>query len=147
MVSVVTEQILVPAGVQEVWNLLADTLRMLALDPMIESYEPENGALEEGTLNRVTSRIGPWRARMTTRTETLDSPHRAVFVSVVPRRPVRVRVEDTLSPVSSGTLYTAKLTVEPTRPVGRLLAPLIARFMARSRRQMMRRLAEELKPT
>ena len=146
MVTVVTERALLPAGVEEVWDLLADVPRMLALDTMIESYEPEHGALEEGTLNRVTSRIGLLRLRMTTRTETLERPHRAVFVSVSPRRPVQVRVEDTLSSAGSGTLYTVRLTVEPTGVVGRLLAPLVARLMGRSRRRLMRRLADVFRP-
>ncbi len=147
VVTVVTEQIQFPTDVQQVWNLLTDTPRMIALDPMIESYEPENGVIEGGTLNVVTSRIGPLRLHMTTRTEILEPPHRAVFVSVVPRRPVQVRVEDTLSPVYGGTLYTVRLTVEPAGVLGRLLAPLVARFMARSRRRLMRRLFEELKPS
>ena len=144
MSEAVVERVL-PVEPQALWDVLSDTSRMLRLDPMLESYEPENGALEEGTLNRATSRLGPLRLRMTTRTEVLEPPFRAVFVSVTPKRPARIRVEDTLTSVEGGTSYAIRISVEPVGVAGRLLAPSLARFMARSRRQMVERLAADLR--
>lgn len=127
------------------WALLSDTPRMVALDPLLVAYEPERGTLEVGTLNRVTARVGPFRTRLTTRTEALEPGRRAVFVSVRPRFPVRVRAEDTLEPTGAGCRYTVAMTVTPTLPViGHLLAPLIARRIARQRQQLIGRLREEL---
>ncbi|WP_052667021.1 SRPBCC family protein [Nitriliruptor alkaliphilus] len=131
--------------VAEAWALLSDTPRMIAVDPLLVAYEPERGVLEEGTLNRVTARVGPFRARLMTRTEVLEPGRRAVFVSVRPRFPVRVRAEDTLEPTGSGCRYTVAMTVTATLPVvGHLLAPLIAWRMARQRQQLIGRVREEL---
>lgn len=120
---------------------------MVALDPLLEAYEPERGHIEEGTPNRVTTRVGPLRLTATSRTEVIAAPHRAVFVSVQPTRPVHVRTEDTLEPDADGCRYTVTSTLTPTVPViGPLAARLMARVVARSRRELMRRLREALTP-
>ena len=137
----VREQVVLPATVDEAWAFLADTPRMVALDPLLVAYEPERGVIEEGTLNRVTTRIGPLRTTMTSRTEVLDPPSRVVFASVRPSRPVHVRTEDTLEPLGQGCPYVVTATLTPTVPVvGQLAARLMARAMARSRRELMQRL-------
>lgn len=46
-----------PIELQALWDVLSDTSRMLRLDPMLESYVPENGDIQVGTLNRATSRL------------------------------------------------------------------------------------------
>jgi hypothetical protein len=136
-----TASVELPLSVEQAWAVLSDTPRMIALDPLLEAYEPEHGTLREGTLNRVTSRLGPWRMVMTTRTEVLDPPHRAVFVSVAPARPVRARTEDTLEPSPDGCRYTVVVTVKPTLPaVGHIAAFVAAAMMGRSRRRFMDRL-------
>ena len=94
-------------------RLFPQLLKVLrkALDPLLESYEPENGVMEVGTLDRVRSRAGPFSAVLTTRTERLEPPSRAVFVSVRPARPVHVRSEDTLEPTGDGCRYRVVFTV------------------------------------
>jgi hypothetical protein len=139
-----TAQVVLPLTVQQAWALLGDTPRMVALDPLLEAYEPERGAIEAGTLNRVTARLGPFRFRLTTRTELLEAPRRAAFVSVSPSRPIRLRAEDTLEPVEGGCRYTMTATATPTlAAVGHVAARLVPRIMARSRRRFLRRLREE----
>jgi hypothetical protein len=127
-----------PVPVEEAWAALADTPRMVALDPALDAYEPELGTIEAGTLNRVRGRVGPFPTTLVTRTELLEPPTRAVFVSVTPSRPVRVRTEDTLEPVDGGCRYRVTVTVTPTVPViGPLAARLLAVMMMRSRRRFM----------
>jgi carbon monoxide dehydrogenase subunit G len=133
--------VMLPVSVEKAWAVLSDTPRMIALDPLLERYEPEGGTIQEGTLNRVRARFGPFRATMTTRTELLEPPHRAAFVSVSPSRPFRVRTEDTLQPVEGGCRYRVTVAVTPTMPVaGRPAAWLLARTMVRGRRRFMARL-------
>ena len=122
-------EVVLPVSVEEAWAVLSDTRRMVALDPLIDAYEPEHGTIEAGTLNRVRSRLGPLRTTMTTRTELLEPPYRAVFVSVSPSRPVQARTEDTLEPANGGCRYRVTVTVTPTLP---LLGPLLARVMIRT---------------
>ena len=147
MASAVTAstEVGLPVSVEQVWALLSDTPRMVALDPALDSYEPEHGTVEAGTLNRVRARLGPLRTSMTTRTEELEPPHRAVFVTVAPSRPVRARTEDTLEAVAGGCRYRVTITVTPTLP---LLGPLVARASIRTilagRRRFMKRLRAEL---
>lgn len=130
-----------PVPVEQVWRLLSDIPSMVAIDPAVEAYEPDGGTLAEGTLNRVTGRMGPLRTRMTTLTEVLDPPRRAVFTSVVPSRPVTARTEDMLESTTAGCRYTVTVTVTPTLPVvGHLAAVFLARYMVRSRRVFMDRL-------
>jgi hypothetical protein len=125
--------------------VLSDTPRMIALDTLLDRYEPEHGTIEAGTLNRVTARIGPFRTTMTTRTELLQPPRRAVFVSVSPSRPVRARTEDTLDPVDAGCRYRVTITVTPTLPVlGPLAARVLIRTMVRGRRRFLARLHTEV---
>ena len=143
----VREQINLPVPVAAAWAFLGDTPRMVALDPLLEAYEPERGHIEQGTLNRVTTRIGPLRMTATSRTEVVDAPHRVVFTSVQPSRPVHVRTEDTLEPDGAGCRYSVTSTLTPTVPVvGPFAARLMARLIARSRRELMRRLREALTP-
>jgi hypothetical protein len=73
---IVSEQVLLPTSVEEAWAFLGDTPRMVALDPMLVAYEPERGVIEQGTVNRVTTRIGPVRTTVTSRTEILDPAER-----------------------------------------------------------------------
>jgi hypothetical protein len=114
---------------------------MVAIDPVRDRDEPESGEIEQGTLNRVQTRLGPLRARVTTRTKVLDPPHRAVFVSVAPSRPVRIRTEDTLEAVADGCIYRIMVTVTPTVPVIRRLAGwALVRMMVRGRRRFQARL-------
>ncbi len=82
----VSEQVLLPVAVEDASAFLSDTARMVTLDPLLVAYEPERGVIEEGTLNRVTMRLGPLRLTSTSRTEVLDPPQRVVFVSVHPKR-------------------------------------------------------------
>jgi carbon monoxide dehydrogenase subunit G len=133
-----------PVAPEALWNVLSDTGRMLDLDPLLVSYEPETGEVKEGTLNRATSRIGPIRMTMTTRTEVLAPPTRAVFVSVRPSRPAVVRVEDTLIAADGGTVYRITISAKPVGLLGIIAAPLLVRMMARSRRQLLDRLAAQL---
>ena len=67
-------EVILPVSVDEVWAVLSATPRMVALDPLIDRYEPENGVVEEGTLNRVHRRIGPFPVRLVTRTELVEPP-------------------------------------------------------------------------
>jgi hypothetical protein len=130
-------------SVEQAWAILADTPRMVDLDPLLISYEPENGAMEEGTLNRVRSRVGPFPATLTTRTEILEPPHRAVFVSVKPSKPVHVRAEDSLEEAADGCRYRVVLTVTPTLPgLGPLAARYVAGRLAQSREHLMPRLRD-----
>jgi hypothetical protein len=139
-VSASTEVVL-PVSVEAAWAVLSDTPRMLAMDPSLDRYEPEHGTIERGTLNRVRARFGPFRAWMVTRTERFEPPHRAVFVSESPSRPVRARTEDILEPVGSGCRYRVTVTVTPTVPlVGGLAAWLSVRMMVRARRRFLGRL-------
>jgi hypothetical protein len=62
----VSEQVLLPVSVVRAWVYLGDTARMVARDPLLESYEPEQGVLVEGTTNRVVSRVGPLRVSLVT---------------------------------------------------------------------------------
>jgi carbon monoxide dehydrogenase subunit G len=133
-----TASVVLPVPVEEAWAVLADTPRMVALDPALDAYEPERGTMEAGTLNRVRGRVGPIRTTLVTRTEELDPPTRAVFVSVRPSRPVRARTEDTLEPVEGGCRYRVTVTVTPTVPVvGHLAARLLAATMMGGRRRFM----------
>jgi hypothetical protein len=136
-----------PVSVQDAWAVLSDTPRMVALDPLLVSYEPENGVMEEGTLNHVRSRVGRFPVSLTSRTERLEPPHLVVFVSVRPARPVHVRTEDTLEQVDGGSRYRVEFTVTPTVPV---IGPLAARFVAaqlvRTREALMERLRDVLIP-
>jgi carbon monoxide dehydrogenase subunit G len=134
-------EVMLPVSVEEAWAVLSDTPRMVALDPLLDRYEPERGRIEAGTLNRVRTRLGPFRATLTTRTELLEPPRRAVFVSVSPSRPVRARTDDTLEPANGGCLYRATITVTPTLPLfGPLLARVMIRRMVAGRRRFMERL-------
>jgi hypothetical protein len=141
-VAVVTStEVTLPVSVEQAWAVLSDTPRMISLDPLLDRYEPEGGTIEEGTLNRVRARFGPFRTTMTTRTELLEPPNRAVFVSVAPSRPVRVRTEDVLQRVEGGCRYRVTVTVTPTVPVvGRLAGWALARTMIRGRRRFQARL-------
>jgi carbon monoxide dehydrogenase subunit G len=140
-----TAEVALPVPVDEAWAFLGDTSRVVALDPVLVAYEPETGTVEEGTLNRVTARVGPFRTVMTTRTEVLEPPHRAVFASVSPSRPVRVLTEDTLESTERGCRYTVTMTITPTVPVfGHLAAKLIGPMMIRGRRRFMERLHTSL---
>ena len=137
----VSEQIILPTTVEDAWAFLADTPRMIALDPLLVAYEPERGVIEQGTLNRVTTRIGPLRTTMTSRTEVVDPPSRVVFASVKPSRPVHVRTEDALEPAGQECRYIVTSTLTPTVPgIGQLAARLMARVIARSRRRFMERI-------
>jgi hypothetical protein len=132
-----------PVSVDRAWAILSDTPRMVDMDPLLVSYEPENERLEEGTLNRVRSRVGPFPATLITRTEILDPPHRAVFVSVRPSRPVHVRTEDSLEEADGGCRYRVVFTVTPTVPgLGPLAARYVAGRLARTREQLMARLRD-----
>jgi hypothetical protein len=133
------------ATCEELWAVLADTPRMVAIDPLLERYEPETGTIQQGTSNRLTARFGPVRSRLTTFTEVLEPPHRAVFVSVTPSRPVRVRTEDLLEPLEGGCRYRVTITAVSTAPgIGPLAAALVPRVMARSRSRFMQRLRTAL---
>jgi carbon monoxide dehydrogenase subunit G len=140
----VSEQVMLPVPVMRAWEYLGDTARMVELDPLLESYEPEGGAISQGTTNRVVSRLGPLRMRLVTRTTVLDAPHRAVFESVKPRWPLRVRTEDVLIEHREGTLYRVTSTVRGAGPIGAMLARPVARRMMRTRRQLMERVRQEL---
>lgn len=138
-------QVVLPVPVEQAWAVLSDTPRMVALDPLIDSYEPENGAVEEGTLNRVRSRIGPFPARLVTRTEVVDAPHRVVFESVSPSRPVRIRSEETLAALEDGCCIRVRISVTPNLPlVGPLFARLVIRTMLTQRRRLLERLRLEV---
>jgi uncharacterized protein YndB with AHSA1/START domain len=138
-------EITLPAPVEQVWALLADTPRMVALDPLLVAYEPEHGVIEAGTTNRVTSRVGPVRTTLVSRTEALEPPHRAVFVSVSPSHPVLVRAEDRLEAADGGCRYRVTFTVTPTTPLlGAPVARLVLRQLTRTRRGLMERLLVEL---
>jgi carbon monoxide dehydrogenase subunit G len=140
-----TASLVLPVPVEEAWAVLADTPRMVALDPLLDAYEPERGVMEAGTLNRVRGRVGPLRTTLVTRTEVLEPPTRAVFVSVKPSRPVRARTEDTLEPAEGGCRYRVTVTAIPTVPaVGHLAARLLAGTMVRSRRRFMANLRTAL---
>jgi hypothetical protein len=155
----VSEQVLLPVPVEDAWAFLSDRPRMVALDPLLVAYEPERGVIEQGTLNRVTMRLGPLRLTSTSRTELLDPPHRVLFVSVQPARPVHVRTEDMVEPVGDGCRYTVPSTLTPTLPLYRhehahadaaahrpARGPVHGRAIARSRRQLMNRLRSALAP-
>ncbi len=137
-----TVDCVLPVQREELWALLSDPDQMLKLDPMLESYEPETGQIAVGTTNRAVSRFGPFRMSMQTKTQVLDRPARAVFESVQPAKPVRVTVEDTLSAEADGTRYTIRVSAQATVPLGRVVAPLLGRFMLRSRRKLLDRLAK-----
>ena len=70
----VSEEVILPVAVIRACEYLGDTARMVELDPLLESYEPECGVISEGTTNRVVTRLGPLRMRMVTRTTVLDPP-------------------------------------------------------------------------
>jgi hypothetical protein len=134
-----------PVPVERAWALLADTPRMVELDPLLLAYEPEGGTMAEGGLNRVTSRLGPLRVRLTTRTEVFDPPGRAMFASVAPSRPVHVSADDRLDPTPTGCRYSVSFVVTPTVPVvGDLAATVVLRRLVSTRRRLMARLREEL---
>jgi hypothetical protein len=134
-------EVVLPIAVEDAWAVLSDTPRMVTLDPMLDAYEAERGTIQAGTLNQVTARFGPLRTRLTTRTELLEPPHRAVFVSVSPSRPVRARVEDTLEPAKGGCRYRVMITLTPTLPLfGPLLARVMIRTMVAGRRRFVQRL-------
>ena len=144
VVAAFTELVL-PVPVDQAWAVLSDTPRMVALDPLIDSYEPENGVVEEGTLNRVRSRIGPFPARLVTRTEVVDPPHRVVFESVSPSRPVRIRAEETLEALDDACRIRVRISVTPNLPlVGPLLARVVIRTMVTQRRRLLERLRLEV---
>jgi hypothetical protein len=133
--------VVLPVPVEEAWGVLSDTPRMVALDPLIDRYEPELGTVQAGTLNRVRGRLGPFPTRLVTRTEVIEPPRRAVFVSVAPSRPVQVRAEETLEPVDGGCRLRVTVTVTPTmRVVGPPAAWATARLMVRARRRFLARL-------
>ena len=138
-------EVVLPVSVDAACAVLSDTPRMVALDPALDSYEPEHGTVQAGTLNRVRAHVGPFPATMTTRTEELEPPHRAVFVTVSPSRPVRARTEDTLEAVQGGCRYQITIAVTPTLP---LLGPPVARASIRDklagRRRFMNHLQAEL---
>jgi hypothetical protein len=140
----VSEEVVLPVPVMRAWEYLGDTAHMVELDPLLESYEPECGAISQGTTNRVVSRLGPLRVRLVTRTTVLDPPHRAVFESVKPGWPLRVRTEDELFEHPEGTLYRVTSTVQGRPPIGFLLARPVARQMMRTRRRVMERVRGEL---
>ena len=140
----VSEELLLPVSVVRAWEYLGDTARMVELDPLLESYEPEGGVISQGTTNRVVSRLGPLRIRMVTRTTVLDPPHRVVFENVTPGWPLRVRTEDVLLEHREGALYRVTSTVRGRGPIGLLLARPVARQMMRTRRQLMERVRQEL---
>jgi carbon monoxide dehydrogenase subunit G len=138
-------EVVLPVSVEDAWAVLSDTPRMVALDPLLDRYKPERGTIEEGTLNRVRARLGPLRTTMTARTELLEPPRRAVFVSVSPSRPVRVRTEDVLEAVEGGCSYRVTVTVTPTVPlVGRPAVWVMVRTMAADRRRFQARLRTEI---
>ena len=138
----VSTEVILPISVDETWAVLSDTPRMVELDPLIDGYEPENGVVEEGTLNRVRSRVGPFPARLVTRTEVVEPPHRVVFESVSPSRPVRIRAEETLEALDDACRIRVRITVTPTLP---LLGPLFARLIVRTMLTQRRRLLERLR--
>ena len=133
----VSEQIVLPVTVEQAWDYFGNVSHLVELDPMLESYEPDAGTLQEGTTNHVVSRLGPLRMRMVTRTAVLDPPHRVVFENVKPSWPLRVRAEDTLTAHPAGTLYQVTITIGGVGPIGRLLARPVGGRMIRTRRQLM----------
>jgi hypothetical protein len=140
------EEILLPASVQDAWALLSDTRRMVELDPAFEAYEPEGGVIQEGTVNHIVSRLGPFRINGVTRTTVLEPPRRAVFENVSPRWPVRVTAEDVLEDADGGCRYRVTMRFEASDPIGWLAIRPMASFLARTRRQVMGRVREELTP-
>lgn len=84
----VSEEVVLPVPVARAWEYLVNTQRMVELDPLIESYEPETGVIAKDTTNQVVSRLGPLRMRLITRTAELDPPHRVVFENVKPNWPL-----------------------------------------------------------
>lgn len=138
------EEILLPVSVDDAWALLSDTSRMVELDPAFEAYEPEAGVIQEGTLNHIVSRLGPVRMKGVTRTVALDPPRRAVFENVSPRWPVRVLAEDLLEDAADGCRYGVTMTLEASDPIGWLAIRPMAAFLARTRRQVMARVRDEL---
>lgn len=138
-------EVVLPTSVDETWAMLSDTPRMVALDPLIDRYEPEHGVIEVGTLNRVCSRIGPFSARLVTRTEALEPPRRATFVSVRPARPVRIRAEEALEPTEAGCRLRVTITATPTLPLlGSLSARTVSRMMLTQRHRLLERLRDEM---
>ncbi len=135
-------EVVLPVSVDEAWAVLSDTPRMVALDPLIDRYDPEHGVIEAGTLNRVQGRIGPFPTRLVTRTEALEPPKRAVFVSVTPSQPVRIRAEETLDPAEDGCRLRVTITATSTLP---LLGPLFARAIIRTMLAQRRRLLDRLR--
>jgi hypothetical protein len=127
-----------PGTPEQVWALLSDTPRMVAADPLFEAFEPELGVITEGTTNRITTRLGPVRLRATSRTEVLEPPRRATFVSVRPARPVHLRSEETLAAVIGDRCrYEVVSTLTPTVPVvGHLAARLMGANIRWSRRRL-----------
>lgn len=140
----VRESIVLPVEVETAWEVLSDLPRMVERDPLLVDYQPENGVIEEGTLNRVTTKVGPLRMKATSRTAVLDPPHRVVFESVEPAAPVRITTEDRLDPAEGGCRYQVTSTIVPTNILGRLVAPLMGRTIARTRRRLMADLHQEL---
>lgn len=138
------EEVVLPLPPDEAWAVLADTPRMIAMDPVLESFEPEGGVLTEGELNHVASRLGPLWAKAVSRTAVLDPPHRAVFESVKPHWPLRIRTEDALEEVEGGTRHRVTTELEASDPVGWAMIRPMAGFFARTRRELMRRLQAEL---
>jgi hypothetical protein len=133
-----------PVPVGRAWEYLEDTEHMVELDPLLESYEPEAGVIQEGTTNLVVSRMGPLRMRVITRTVELEPPRRVVFENVKPNWPLRITTEDTLDEHADGTLYRVATTIDGLTPLGWLLARPVARRMMRTRRQLMNRIRAEL---
>ena len=138
-------EVVLPVSVEQAWAVLSDMPRMVALDPLIDRYEPEKGVIEAGTLNRVRSRVGPFPARLVTRTEVVEPPRRALFVSVRPSRPVRIRAKDTLEPADGGCRYRVTIAVTPTLPLlGAVFARAIICTMLARRRRFLERLRVEV---
>ena len=129
----VLENLLLPAGPQEIWRLLRDTQRLAGLLPGVESVTPVANASGEAYAAKVAERVGPFKITMNLEIQMTEMVEdKLLKASVrggdsVGLNRVTGTIQAALVPAEGGTQMRFEAAVEVLGKMAALGAPVVRR--------------------
>jgi hypothetical protein len=114
------------------FEFLADPATASVIDPAIRDYRPETLPMDVGTRTRIRMRVWGLPVRAESVVRAWEPGRRMVMENVKPTRPVSVVGTHAFEDEGDSCTYTWTVDVTPVGVVGRVAAPLFARFMGRN---------------
>ncbi|HJR25700.1 MAG TPA: SRPBCC family protein [Acidimicrobiales bacterium] len=138
--TVITGTVELPHPPEDVFAAVMSPEIAPQIDPAVRRWEPDRRPIGIGTTFEIRGWFQWLPIRGTSRVTEWDPPHRGVFESIRPIRPLRVLAVHELEPDGAGTRYTWSQTFFHDGRVGRLAArvitPLVARTIADQHRTL-----------